>query len=177
MRLPRFFTVTGQKFILDSWAQTKPTYDDLLTDQPDDWPRIKDGKVIRKRSSGLDVAYSVFGNDQITPEIATRIANENGMPFREGLPYPHNLLAAKTVIDSQYPESWWDNIYTGWLGALRSLSSPTVGNEYPEAMRTRAWAMKTVNTQLASWKQLRHDTVLYAKQAYAAQVLCEYPAG
>jgi hypothetical protein len=37
--------------------------------------------------------------------------------------------------------------------------------------------MKTVNTQLASWTQLRHDTVLYAKQSYAAPILCSYPYG
>ena len=44
-------------------------------------------------------------------------------------------------------------------------------------MRTGAWAMKTLNTQLASWTQLRHDTVLYAKQPYTGLILCEYPDG
>jgi hypothetical protein len=29
--------------------------------------------------------------------------------------------------------------------------------------------------QLASWAQLRHDTVLYAKQSYTAGVACEFP--
>jgi hypothetical protein len=37
--------------------------------------------------------------------------------------------------------------------------------------------MKTLNTQLASWTQLRHDTVLYAKQSYTEPILCAYPAG
>jgi hypothetical protein len=37
--------------------------------------------------------------------------------------------------------------------------------------------MKTLNTQLASWTQLRHDTILYAKQSYTAGGLCVYPAG
>src|SRR5512141_744829 len=44
-------------------------------------------------------------------------------------------------------------------------------------MRARAWAMKTLNTQLASWTQLRHDTILYAKQSYTREALCSYPAG
>jgi hypothetical protein len=44
-------------------------------------------------------------------------------------------------------------------------------------MRTRAWAMKGVNTQLASWTQLRHDTVLYVKQSVTMSVMCYYPAG
>ena len=48
---------------------------------------------------------------------------------------------------------------------------------YPEAMRTRAWAMKTLNTQLASWTELRHDTLLYVQQSYTMPMLCGYPAG
>ncbi len=63
-----------------------------------------------------------------------------------------------------------------WLVTLRELSAPTTDPKYPEAMRTRAWGMKTLNTQLASWTQLRHDTILYAKQSYGATT-CYYPAG
>jgi hypothetical protein len=37
--------------------------------------------------------------------------------------------------------------------------------------------MKTLNTQLASWTQLRHDTVLYVKQSYSGVPVCHYPAG
>jgi hypothetical protein len=44
-------------------------------------------------------------------------------------------------------------------------------------MRTRAWAMKDTNTQLASWTQLRHDTILYTKQSYGIMSACDYPSG
>ncbi len=44
-------------------------------------------------------------------------------------------------------------------------------------MRTRAWAMKTLNTQLGSWTQLRHNTVLYAKPLVPADSACVYPTG
>jgi len=61
---------------------------------------------------------------------------------------------------------------------LRTLAVPTTGDRYPDAMRTRAWAMKTLNTQLASWTQLRHDTILYAKQSYTTGGGgCLYPSG
>jgi hypothetical protein len=60
---------------------------------------------------------------------------------------------------------------------LRELSGPTADPDYPQAMRTSAWAMKTLNTQLASWTELRHDTVLYAKQPYTGLILCGYPDG
>ena len=47
---------------------------------------------------------------------------------------------------------------TQWSVVLAAGSSSAVA-KYPEAMSTRAWAMKTLNTQLASWTQLRHDTI------------------
>ena len=66
----------------------------------------------------------------------------------------------------------------GWLAALRELSAPVTDVIYPDAVRTRAWAMKDLNTQLVSWTQLRHDTVLYAKQSYTGgKDGCSYPAG
>src|SRR5262249_14828678 len=101
----------------------------------------------------------------------------NGVPFRDGLPYQHNLLAVRRVIDRQDSGIWTNNIYTAWLAALRALSVPTTDTKYPQVMRTRAWAMKTLNTQLASWTELQHDTLLYAKQSYTVPVLCGYPDG
>src|SRR5262249_47795093 len=111
------------------------------------------------------------------PALAARMTNAGGRRFRDGLNYQHNLAAVRNVIDAQKPEAWDDNLYTGWLAGLRELSRPTADAKYPEAMRTAAWAMKSLNTQLASWAKLRHDTVLYAKQSYTATPACEYPFG
>jgi hypothetical protein len=176
VKLPRSFTLCGQKFVLDSWALSQVVFDRVLW-APDDPPRILFGKVIRRKPSCLDVAYSTFGNDQIVPELVTRILNTNGVAFRDGLPYQHNLLAVRNVMDGQGTGVWTNNIYTAWLAALRALSAPTTDPKYPEAMRTRAWAMKTLNTQLASWAELRHDTLLYAKPSYTEPLACSYPAG
>ena len=65
----------------------------------------------------------------------------------------------------------------GWLAVLRELSPPTTDFRFPESMRTRAWAMKGVNTQMASWTHLRHDTILYVKQSYTEPIICSYPYG
>ena len=181
LKLPRSFTVCGQKFILDSWVFDQVVFDKIHW-TPDDTPqgcgtKVMFTKVIRRKPSCLDVAFAVFGNDQVVPDIVARVTSTNGVPFRDGLPYQHNLTAARNVIDSQDGGIWTNNIYTGWLAALRALSAPTTDPQYPEAMRTRAWAMKTLNTQLASWTELRHDTVLYAKQSYTGQFLCGYPDG
>ncbi len=176
VKLPRSFTVCGQKFALDSWAFSQVVYDSIHW-SPDDGVNVIDGKVERRKPSCLDVAFSVLGNDQTVPDLVARITNTNGEQWRDGLPYQHNLTAVRNVIDSQDAGIWTDNIYTAWLGALRTLSAPTTDAMYPEAMRTRAWAMKTLNTQLASWTELRHDTLLYVQQSYTEQTLCSYPAG
>jgi hypothetical protein len=39
----------------------------------------------------------------------------------------------------------------------------------PEFMKTKVWARKSLNTSLGSWTELRHDTILYAKQSVAAE--------
>ena len=39
----------------------------------------------------------------------------------------------------------------------------------------RPWGRRMLNTQLASWAQLRHDTILYVKQSYTSGVACEFP--
>jgi hypothetical protein len=180
-KLPWSFTVMGQRFVVDSWAFQKCVVDQIIWDEdgiPDAWD-----KVMRRVPSALDIAFSVLGNSQTVPIIADRISRTNltfadGRPFwRDGLRYQHNLAAVRNVIDSQTPAAWTNSIFNHWLACLRELSVPTTDPQYAESMRTRAWAMKTVNTQLASWTQLRHNTVLYAKQSYTAIVLCAYPDG
>ncbi len=39
----------------------------------------------------------------------------------------------------------------------------------PDFMKSRVWARKSLNTALGSWTELRHDTILYAKQSVTAE--------
>src|SRR5690606_6417502 len=41
--------------------------------------------------------------------------------------------------------------------------------------RGEAWSRRILSTQLAAWAQLRHDTILYAKQSYTVSSSCEFP--
>lgn len=181
VKLPRSFCFMGQRFVMDSWAFSKTTFDSILWDE-NGIPELTD-KVLRRVPSALDVAFAVLGNSQIVPEIAARIARTNLVPadgrayWRDGRPYQHNLAAVRNVIDGQNPSAWTNSIYNHWLACLRLLSEPTTGSQYPEAMRTHAWAMKTLNTQIASWTHLRYTTALYVKESYTPIVLCLYPKG
>jgi hypothetical protein len=169
--LPRTFAFFGQRFILDSWVLSKIVYDDIV------WKEEKVEKIQRRIPSSLDVAFAAFGNDHLVPTLAQRMKDPAGKKFRDGLPYQHNLTAVRNILDRLPQETWKESMYADWLGCLRELSRPTTGPEFPEAVKTSAWAMKTTATQLASWTQLRHDTVLYAKPSYSSGEACEYPAG
>lgn len=166
--LPRAFTFLGQKFTVDSWATGKVTADDIAWDG---------NKVQRRMASALDVAFAVLANDHVGPKIAARIGDARGVRFRDGLAYQHNLAAVRQVIDSHPRAAWRENIYMAWLATLRTLSTPMRGRGVPQVMQTRAWADRDLNTQLGSWAQLRHDTILYVKQSYSSGVTCFHPAG
>jgi hypothetical protein len=166
--LPTNFAFLGQRFILDSWALTKVAYDDI------EW---SGKKVQRRMPSCLDVSFAVFANNSTTSRLHDRLMTTTGKRFRDGLPYQHNLAAVRGVIDTLPESTWNSSIYTKWLRCLRELSTPTTDVQYPEAMRTEAWAQKETVTQLASWTEMRHDTVLYAKPSYSSGERCLYPAG
>jgi uncharacterized protein YoxC len=67
-------------------------------------------------------------------------------------------------------EDWNRNLYWSWLHALKPLLEE-FGEGYPTFMQTEAWRDKELTTALASWAELRHDTILYAKQSYTVEVL------
>lgn len=179
VRLPQTFLIFGQRFVPDSWVFSQTVYDSIQ------WTENGSVRDVQRRvPSALDVAFAVLGNNQVVPDLVAQIQRSPRFPlpthaelFRDGHPYQHNLAAARATLDAQKPEAWDNSIAMGWLGALRELSHPTTDAAYPEAMRTHPWAMRTLNTQLASWTQYRHNTVLYAKQSYTAVPICFYPAG
>jgi len=80
--------------------------------------------------------------------------------------YPENMSKLKTYISGLKNEIWRQNLYWGWLYALKPLVQEKPEG-YPSFMRTSAWVRKELNTYLGSWTELKHDTILYAKQFYA----------
>jgi hypothetical protein len=156
---PSVFQMFGQRFVVDSFVLSKVVYDSII---------YQGEKVLRKMPTGLDVAYAL-GNDTALPLLAEEMIQ---------LPYASNLQAAREFIGQSRPSFWQENLYNIWLDSLRTLSAdPTSEKHFPQAMRTRAWQLKQLQAQLASWAELRHDTVLYAKQSYTSGEKCEYPTG
>ena len=64
--------------------------------------------------------------------------------------------------------TWNSNLYYGWLYALKALLEPAPAG-YPSFMHNAAWDDKSLHSALASWGELRHDTILYGKQSSVEQ--------
>ncbi|MHC1757633.1 MAG: DUF3160 domain-containing protein [Methanosarcina sp.] len=75
-------------------------------------------------------------------------------------------------LDSEFSNfsaaDWNRNLYWSWLYSLQPLLKD-YDSGYPTFMQTDAWQDKELSTSLASWTELRHDTILYAKQSYAIE--------
>ena len=61
---------------------------------------------------------------------------------------------------------WTQNIYWSWLNCFKPLLSD-YGDGYPFFMSNQEWQKKNLGTVLGSYTELKHDTLLYAKQSYA----------
>ena len=62
---------------------------------------------------------------------------------------------------------WQQTISTRWMDALKTLHDTSDG--YPFFMLTPEWQKKDLNAALASWAELKHDAILYAKQPFGAE--------
>jgi hypothetical protein len=155
---PALFQLFGQRFAIDSFVLSQVVFDTIV---------YKGGKMERRIPSGLDVMVAL-GNGAALPLL---------QPELEKWKYSANLLACREFVDGVAPAFWRDSLYNIWLDGLRVFNADRTGEpHFPQAMKTAGWQRKELQTQLASWAELRHDTVLYVKQSYG-RASCEYPAG
>jgi hypothetical protein len=80
--------------------------------------------------------------------------------------YDTQLQALKKAVAERPAAAWGSTIYDAWLYALEPMFV-SHGTAFPDFMRTEAWSAKDQQTGLGSYAELKHDTVLYAKQAVA----------
>lgn len=149
----------GQRFIPDSYMFQHLVFPEVLgytgTGNPFTLGETGGG-LSRCYPRGLDV-LAVMGS-QRAYEILIAEGDTDYVDFDTAFA---ELQAEFSTISET---DWNRNLYWGWLYALKVLVQPT-GAGYPAFMGTTAWAHKTLNAALASWTELRHDTILYAKQS------------
>ena len=106
----------------------------------------------------LDVA-AALGSD-----TAYKILDEKGDTQYEN--YNENLAFVKTHFDNADKSLWDASLYSGWLHILRPLFEQK-GEGYPSYMQNEEWTKKNLETFAGSYAELKHDTILYAKQLMA----------
>ena len=62
---------------------------------------------------------------------------------------------------------WKETIATQWMRTLKTVSEKT--DKQPYFVLTSDWDRKNLNAMLASWAELKHDAILYAKQPMGAE--------
>jgi hypothetical protein len=80
--------------------------------------------------------------------------------------YDPQMAALRGQFAGMKTSDWGKDLYTGWLYSLQELVQARPEG-YPNFMRTAAWQDRQLQAALASWTELRHDTILYAKQPVA----------
>ncbi|MDD3168982.1 MAG: DUF3160 domain-containing protein [Eubacteriales bacterium] len=112
----------------------------------------------RMLPNGLDIPAAVGSRE------ALAILQEIGeTDYRN---YPENMEMLRRDIASLDAGIRTQNLYWTWMYTLTPLTEPK-GEGYPSFMQNQAWACKQLETYMGSWAELKHDTILYAKQVYA----------
>jgi len=117
---------------------------------------------------GLDV-MAVLGSTR-----AFQILNTEGDAAYEN--YTAQLTSLKENFSALNGTEWNRNLYFSWVYTLQSLIQ-AYDSRYPTFMNTTAWLDKELQTALSSWTELRHDTILYAKQSYTPILETSVPPG
>ena len=166
------FRLMGQRYIPDSYMMGKlvtPTVGRPNNGRTDMFTCVitEDGPY-RCFPRGLDVMV-VMGSARAAhwlKKLADDAYGTGTDPKKDkNLRYDVVLAGLKKEFADLTPTDWNRNAYWSWLYALKPLLSE-YGTGYPTFMTTPAWHDKSMTTALASWSQLRHDTILYAKQSY-----------
>jgi hypothetical protein len=117
--------------------------------------------VCRFMPSGLDV-MQVLGSKK-AEEILEKYNKTEYCNYKE------KVNELKKLVNSYNESGWTKNLYNTWLWLLQPLLKEKPEG-YPSWMRSEIWKVKDLITALASWAELRHDTILYVKQSYTWSV-------
>lgn len=155
----------GQRFVPDSYIFQKLVIPNVggFTGEGDAFTR---GPYGRHFPRGLDI-MGVLGSKR-ADEILAALEDSSYTD------YSIRRAELEEEFGTLTEEDWQKNLYWSWLYALRPLlEEPDPGS--PAFMGTKAWQDKALTTALASWTELRHDTILYAKQSYTLRAIAMPP--
>lgn len=93
---------------------------------------------------------------------AEQILKEDKTDWKSLLPTLDKIKKRMGEID------WNETVATQWMQALKELTTG-IDCKAPYFMQNPNWGKKDLNAVLASWAELKHDAILYAKQPMGAE--------
>jgi hypothetical protein len=137
----------GTRFVIDSFLLDQLVYPNVGTpDKPRLFP------------SALDLA-ATFGS-----KFALGVLDQTGETGYAN--YTSQLEKMQKVVAERPAQAWGSTVYDAWLYALEPVFLGH-GQAYPDFMRTDVWAAKDQQSGFGSYAELKHDTILFAKQVVA----------
>ena len=137
----------GQRFTLDEYV-----FGQVI------WRNVGTMENPRGLPKGLDF-FAAMGSDE-----ASAILKDMGED--KYVNFDTQSAKVKSQVAALGIDSWTQNLYWSWLYSFQPIIAPK-GSAYPPFMQTQAWTLKDLQTALGSWTELKHDTILYAKQVMA----------
>jgi hypothetical protein len=143
------FRVFGQRSTVDAMIFQKLIYRDVEENE--------NGEM-RMLPKALDIP-AILGS----AEAKNLLQEQGDFNYKN---YTNNFEKLSSLIGTYTVEDYGQNLYWGWIYAIKALLTP-YGDGYPGFMTNKNWKFKELLTFLASYTELKHDTVLYEKQVYA----------
>ena len=114
--------------------------------------------TLRPEPTGLDVLAAI--GIQSAERILLKELNEQDRWNK----YEENLQRMKQRMNEI---DWNCCVANRWIASTKDINA--VPESAPYFMKTPQWDKKTLNSALASWAELKHDAILYAKQPFGAE--------
>ena len=144
----------GSKYVVDIMPQRyQPDAEALITTTDQDSP-----VSLRPCPKGLDW-MAVMGLPG-----AERILMDELKEAQKWADFPKALTTARKKAATT---PWEACVANQWMYTLQSLGD--TAQSLPYFMQSPQWQKKNLNTALASWAELKHDAILYAKQPMLAE--------
>ncbi len=141
----RQFRFMGQRFIPDSRILQE----------------LSHPTVFGRDVTGLD-PFAAIGSDRAL-KLAEKTCDSGQLPA-----YTKQMTRMRGEIKALTLPKWQSNLYYGWIWSLQALVDP-LPEGCPIFTQSTAWQEKCLLTGLGSWTELRHDTILYAKQSVTSE--------
>ena len=148
------FRIFGQRFTFDAWV-----LNDLTAGQEQTEVRLP------STPSALFV-QAALGDARAKKYSGEFLKKDADFSQEEVTKFYTKLDQKQADIGKVTKTDWFASMGSAWLYVLGSLTH-SYDKTYPAYMQSLPYLDKQIQTSLGSYTELKHDTLLYAKQSYA----------